>query len=107
MPSESTQENLTGMPPIPRTFREYVKSFGPGMVVVLTWLGAGDLVDSAMAGSSYGYTLMWALAFSLLLRFFIVNLIAKYQLCNQHGETVMAGFRRIHVGVPIFLGVAG
>jgi len=26
--------------PIPSTFWGYVKSFGPGIVVVLTWLGA-------------------------------------------------------------------
>ncbi|MGC3970251.1 MAG: hypothetical protein QM775_23850 [Pirellulales bacterium] len=28
-------------PPVPRTLLEYVRSFGPGIVVVLTWLGAG------------------------------------------------------------------
>lgn len=36
-------------PPVPRTLAEYVRSFGPGIVVVLTWLGAGDVVDMGVA----------------------------------------------------------
>lgn len=38
----------TAPPPIPKTFREYVRSIGPGIVIALTWLGDGDLVDSAV-----------------------------------------------------------
>jgi Mn2+/Fe2+ NRAMP family transporter len=55
--------------PIPKNFWEYVRSFGPGIIVVLTWLGAGDLVDSAMAGAHYGYALMWGLALALIIRY--------------------------------------
>ena len=77
---------------------------GPGIVIALTWLGAGDLVDSAVAGGNYGYTLMWAMALALFVRFVFVSIIAKYQLCNQHGESVLAGLRRIHPGFPIIVG---
>ena len=38
--------------PIPRTFGQYIRSFGPGIVIVLTWLGAGDVVDAAAAGAA-------------------------------------------------------
>src|SRR5690606_6996638 len=62
--------------PIPTSFWGYVKSFGPGIVLVLTWLGAGDLVDNAMAGAHYGYALMWGLALALLVRYFLVSIIA-------------------------------
>ncbi len=80
---------------------------GPGLVVALTWLGAGDLVDSAVAGGHYGYSLMWAMVIALFVRFAFVSIIAKYQLCNQHGESVMAGLRRIHPGLPWFVGLIG
>jgi Mn2+/Fe2+ NRAMP family transporter len=43
---------------VPKSFSQYVRSMGPGLVVALTWLGAGDLVDSAVAGGHYGYSLM-------------------------------------------------
>jgi len=72
---------------------------GPGIVVVLTWLGAGDIVESAMAGGNYGYSLMWGFALCLILRYLFVSLIAKYQLCNQREETVLAGLGRLH---PLF-----
>lgn len=83
-------------PPVPRTFREYLASFGPGIVVVLTWLGAGDVVDMAVAGANYGYSLMWALVLSVIMRFLFVSLIARYQLCNQFGEGVLDGLVRLH-----------
>ena len=80
----------------PETFLEYVRSFGPGLVVVLTWLGAGDIVDMGVAGGNYGYSLMWVLVLAVVMRYLFVSLIAKYQLCNQHGESVLDGLVRLH-----------
>ena len=82
--------------PIPNSFLGYVRSFGPGIVVTLTWLGAGDVVDMGVAGSNYGYSLMWVLVAALVFRFVFVSLIARYQLCNQHGEGVLDGLARLH-----------
>ena len=94
--------------PIPHTFVEYLRSFGPGLVVVLTWLGAGDIVDMGIAGGNYGYSLMWVLVLAVIMRFFFVSLIAKYQLCNQHGEGVLDGLVRLHRGFgPLLLAAAG
>jgi Mn2+/Fe2+ NRAMP family transporter len=82
--------------PVPHSFLEYVRSFGPGIVIVLTWLGAGDVVDMATAGANYGYALLWVFVFAVLFRFLFVSLIARYQLCNQHGEGVLDGLVRLH-----------
>lgn len=92
-------------PPVPATFWQYVRSLGPGLIVALTWLGAGDMVDSAVAGGNYGYSLMWAMVIALGVRYLFVSIIAKYQLCNQHGESVMAGLKRLHPWMPVFVGV--
>jgi Mn2+/Fe2+ NRAMP family transporter len=89
----------------PTSFREYLQSLGPGIVVALTWLGGGDLVDSAVAGASYGYALMWAMVIALFVRFVFVSIIAKYQLCNQHGESVVSGLKRLHPALPPLVGV--
>ncbi|MBI4658008.1 MAG: Nramp family divalent metal transporter [Verrucomicrobia bacterium] len=83
-------------PPVPSSFTEYLRSFGPGIVIVLTWLGAGDVVDMGVAGSNYGYSLMWVLVVAVFMRFLFVSLIARYQLCNQHGEGVLDGLARLH-----------
>ena len=81
-------------PAIPRTFFGYLRSMGPGIVIALTWLGAGDLVDSAVLGGNYGYELMWAMAVALFVRFVLVSIIAKYQLCNPLGYAHDTG--RVH-----------
>jgi Mn2+/Fe2+ NRAMP family transporter len=91
-------------PPVPRTFLEYLRSFGPGIVIVLTWLGAGDVVDMAVAGSNYGYSLMWVLVLAVFMRFVFVSLIARYQLGNPHGEGVLDGLARLHpLYAPVLL----
>jgi Mn2+/Fe2+ NRAMP family transporter len=81
---------------IPETFKDYLKSFGPGFVVVLTWLGSGDIVSAGISGGNYGYALMWAMVFALLMRFFFVTTIAKFQLCNPNGDGLMDGLVRLH-----------
>ena len=83
-------------PPIPRTFLEYLRAFGPGIVIVLTWLGAGDVVDMGTAGANYGYSLLWVFVVAIVFRFLFVSLIARYHLCNQHGEGVLDGLVRLH-----------
>ncbi|QQS48485.1 MAG: Nramp family divalent metal transporter [Acidobacteriota bacterium] len=83
-------------PPVPHSFRDYVRSFGPGIIIVLTWLGAGDVVDMGVAGANYGYALMWVLVIAILMRFLFVSLIARYQLCNPHSEGVLDGLARLH-----------
>ena len=93
-------------PPIPRTFLEYLRSFGPGIVIVLTWLGAGDVVDMATAGANYGYSLLWVFVVAVLMRFLFVSLIARYQLCNQHREGVLDGLVRLHPAYAPILFVA-
>ena len=93
-------------PPVPRTFLEYVRSFGPGIVIVLTWLGAGDVVDMATAGANYGYSLLWVFVAAVLIRFLFVSLISRYQLCNQHREGVLDGLVRLHSAYAPILFVA-
>ena len=93
-------------PPVPRTVLEYVRSFGPGIVIVLTWLGAGDVVDMATAGANYGYSLLWVFVVAVLIRFLFVSLISRYQLCNQHREGVLDGLVRLHPAYAPMLFVA-
>lgn len=76
---------------------------GPGIIIALAWLGTGDLVDSAIAGGSYGYSLMWAIVIALFVRFIFVSIIAKYQLCNPNEESVMSGLKRLHSWLPYFI----
>ncbi|TCN19717.1 Nramp family divalent metal transporter [Mesobacillus foraminis] len=106
LPSTDVSDEQLGAP-IPKTFWEYIKSFGPGIVVVLTWLGAGDLVDSSLAGAHYGYTLMWGLVLALVMRYILVDIIAKFQLLNIQGLSIMEGYGKISPIIPVILGIGG
>jgi Mn2+/Fe2+ NRAMP family transporter len=59
-----------------------------------------------VAGSNYGYSLMWVLVVAVLVRFAFVSLIARYQLCNPHGEGVLDGLTRLHPAYAPLLLVA-
>lgn len=103
---QQSKDNAVTEADIPDSFTGYLRSFGPGIIVVLTWLGAGDIVSAAVSGGNYGYSLMWVLMLASLVRFVFVSLIAKYQLCNPHGETVVDGLVRLHPWYAPFLVVA-
>jgi len=82
------------------SFWRYMKSFGPGIVVALSWVGTGDLIDNSVAGGNYGYALLWILPLSLVFRFVFVNTLAKYPLYNvQRDPSIVRGLARTH---PVF-----
>jgi Mn2+/Fe2+ NRAMP family transporter len=92
--------------PVPRSALAYLRAFGPGIVIVLTWLGAGDVVDMGVAGANYGYALMWVLVLAVCLRYVLVSLVARYHLCNERGETLVDGLAALHWSVAPVLAVA-
>ena len=103
-------EGATSKPEVrpARNFKEYTRAMGPGLVVAFMWLGTGDLIDSSVAGASYGYSLIWGLALALICRYFYVSNVSKYVLCNAMGDDgILKGFSRLWKGFPILLGTAG
>lgn len=55
-----------GSGPQPR--RSSWRYIGPGIVVAATGVGAGDLVATLIAGSNFGYTLLWAAVVGCLVK---------------------------------------
>ncbi|NHD15953.1 MULTISPECIES: Nramp family divalent metal transporter [unclassified Actinopolyspora] len=89
----------------PTKFSEYVRSLGPGIVVVVSWLGTGDFISASVSGSNFGYALIWTLLIAILSRYFIVSTMSRYQLCNSVGdETILDGYGRVWRGFPMYIG---
>ena len=104
-PPDSGRAPAVAPPVLPTTVGEYARALGPGLVVSMAWLSAGDLVSASVSGSSYGYALMWALLLALLARFFFVSAIGKYVLCNRYGDSsILGGFGRLWRGLPLLIG---
>lgn len=43
-----------------------LKDIGPGAMVAAAFIGPGTVTTASLAGSSYGYTLLWAVVFSII-----------------------------------------
>jgi Mn2+/Fe2+ NRAMP family transporter len=103
---ERTTQHTDRKPLPPTTLMGFLKGMGPGIVVVLSWLGTGDFITSAVSGSTYGYALIWTLLLAVGSRYFIVSAMSKYQLCNAVGDrTILDGYRRLWKGFPLYLGI--
>ncbi len=70
---------------------------GPGIAVAATGVGAGDLISGTAAGAQFGTTLLWAAAFSALLKYALNEGIARWQLAT--GTTILEGWCA-HLGRP-------
>jgi Mn2+/Fe2+ NRAMP family transporter len=63
---------------------------GPGLLVAATGVGAGDLLTASLAGSRHGLTLLWAAWVGALLKWFLNEGVARWQMAT--GTTLLEGW---------------
>lgn len=56
------------------------KVIGPGLVVAATGVGAADMVATLVAGSRYGYGLLWAVVLGVVLKIVLVEGAGRFTL---------------------------
>lgn len=69
------------------------KILGPGIVVAGTGVGAADMVATLVAGSRYGYMLLWAVIVGVAMKIILVEGAGRYSLAT--GYTMFEGWRRL------------
>jgi len=57
---------------------------GPGLVVAATGVGGADLVATLIAGSNYGYALLWAVVLGCVMKVVLVEGAGRYTLATGH-----------------------
>lgn len=62
-----------------------MKNFGPGFLVAAAFIGPGTITTASLAGSGYGYTLVWALLFSVFATILFQEMSARLGLVTQSG----------------------
>ena len=67
------------------------KVVGPGLVVAATGVGAADLVATLVAGSRFGYTLLWVVVLGTVMKVVLVEGAGRYSLAS--GKTIFEGWR--------------
>ncbi|MEX2610444.1 MAG: Nramp family divalent metal transporter [Gemmatimonadota bacterium] len=74
----------------------FFRTVGPGAVVAAAFIGPGTVTTATLAGASYGYTLLWALTFSIVATMILQEMAARLGLVTGLGlgEAVRASFPR-------------
>jgi Mn2+/Fe2+ NRAMP family transporter len=80
-------------PACPAVARPNWRQLGPGLVVAATGVGAGDLVATLIAGSRFGYALLWAAIAGCVVKIALSEGAARYHLAT--GSTILAGWRSL------------
>ncbi|MDQ3482973.1 MAG: Nramp family divalent metal transporter [Pseudomonadota bacterium] len=78
------------------------KLIGPGIVAAATGVGAGDLVATLVAGSRFGYALMWAAVVGCIVKIALSEGSARYHLAT--GTTIFEGWRSLGAWTSWYFG---
>ncbi|GAB4069991.1 Nramp family divalent metal transporter [Angustibacter speluncae] len=80
-----------------------LKYVGPGMVVAATGVGAGDLVATLVAGSKYGYTLLWAAVIGCVVKIALAEATGRWHLAT--GKTIFEGWRSLGRWTTVYFAI--
>ena len=62
-----------------------MKNFGPGFLVAAAFIGPGTITTASLAGSGYGYSLVWALLFSVFATILFQEMAARLGVVTKAG----------------------
>ena len=68
-----------------KTFLERLKEVGPGALVAAAFIGPGTVTSCSTSGASFGYTLLWAMLFSVISVIVMQTMAAKLGIVKQMG----------------------
>ncbi|WP_129793858.1 Nramp family divalent metal transporter [Sphingosinicella sp. CPCC 101087] len=79
------------------------KLIGPGIVAAATGVGAGDLVATLVAGSRFGFALLWAAVLGCFVKIALSEGAARYHLST--GSTIFDGWRSLGTWTSWYFGI--
>src|SRR5512145_100042 len=77
----------------PKTFFDTLKRIGPGMILAASIVGSGELIAMTTLGAKAGYTAMWIIVLSCLIKPIVQAELGRYTIAT--GETGLAGFNLV------------
>ena len=89
-PYKRTHEHIEE-PPV--AFGQILKRIGPGMILAASIVGSGELIATTVLGAEVGYTLLWLIIISCLIKIVVQNELGRYSIAT--GETTLEAFDRI------------
>lgn len=68
-----------------------MKGFGPGLLVTAAFIGPGTVTTASYAGATFGYALLWAVLFSIVVTYTLQEMSARLGLIS--GQSLADAFR--------------
>lgn len=81
-----------------KTFWQRIKNMGPGAIVTAAVIGPGTVTSCGLAGYNFGYSLAWALVFSVIAMVIMQLMTAKIGLVGGMG--LSDGIRKVFADSP-------
>jgi manganese transport protein len=91
--SDPYQRTAAHIEEAPTSFREILKRIGPGMILAASIVGSGELIATTVLGAEVGYTLLWLIIASCLIKIVVQNELGRYSIAT--GETTLEAFDQL------------
>jgi Mn2+/Fe2+ NRAMP family transporter len=83
LPSDAVREP-------PRTLLTAARQIGPGLILAASIVGTGELINTTGLGAKAGFTLLWLILLSCVIKVFVQVELGRYAI--THGKTTLAAF---------------
>src|SRR5947208_1746646 len=74
----------------PRSLFKAIGQIGPGLILAASIVGTGELINTTSLGAKAGFSLLWLILFSCVIKVFVQVELGRYAI--THGKTTLAAF---------------
>ena len=64
---------------------QILKALGPGMIITASFIGPGTVTTMTQSGADFGYSLLWAVVFSVIATIVVQEMIIRLSLVTREG----------------------
>jgi Mn2+/Fe2+ NRAMP family transporter len=83
LPADAVQEP-------PHKLSKAIRQIGPGLILAASIVGTGELINTTGLGAKAGFTLLWLILLSCVIKVFVQVELGRYAIV--HGRTTLAAF---------------
>ncbi len=77
----------------PTSFTAIMKLIGPGLILASSIVGSGELIATTVLGAEQGYTLLWLIIVSCMIKVVVQNELGRYAIGT--GKTTLEAFDEV------------
>ena len=66
----------------PRSLWQALRNIGPGIILAGSIVGSGELILTTSLGAQYGYTFLWLILFSCMIKVFVQIELGRYAISS-------------------------